>query len=353
MNKIKWFSLTFAIVLAIALVFPTTVSADSLPDGRTIFGDSFTLNSGEILDGDLSVFGGVVEIQSDATVKGSVFVLGGVVTINGTIEGDMTVIGGTVTLEENTLIKGNLTSPASYINRMPGAVVEGNSVEGLNFPGLNIDIPAIPDPQITPQPIVQVVPTITGIARTIGMLLVMVSLGALMLLIMPKSVETMTSALVARPWHVLGFGALTGLVMIVGGVILALTICLIPVVVLVALAVGLATLAGWLVLGYELGKRIASGIFHAEWHPVLTAAIGNLVLYLLSRGLTEIPCLGSFLVVVAALFGLGTAVVTLFGTKPYPQMGAADQNGQEVLTIEAEPTAAEPAAEDAGETPED
>ncbi|MCB2210101.1 polymer-forming cytoskeletal protein [bacterium] len=341
MKKIKWFSLTFAFVLAIALIFPTTVSADAPNDGRTVFGDSFTLNSGEILDGDLSVFGGVVEIQTDAIVKGDVFVLGGVVTIDGTVEGDMTVIGGTVTLEANTLIEGNLTSPASYINRVPGAEVKGNSVEGFEIPGINIAIPDIPEAPIVQQPVVQLVPTITSVARTIGTLLVMVSLGTLMLLIMPKSVETMTSALVVRPWHILGFGALTALVMIVGGVILALTICLIPVVALVGLAVGLATLAGWLALGYELGKRIASGIFRTEWNPVLSAALGNLVLYLLARGLTEIPCLGSFLVLVAALFGLGMAVVTLFGTRPYPQLGAADQNGQEVLTVETETAADE------------
>jgi hypothetical protein len=342
MKKIKRFSLILAVVMAIALIFPTTVSAESLDDGRTIFGESFTLNSGEILDGDLNVFGGVVEIQSGAIVKGNVFVLGGVVTIDGTIEGDMTVIGGTVTLEENTVIKGNLTSPASYVNRMPGAEVEGNTVEGVQVPGLDIEIPNISEPQIVQQPIVQIMPTITGIARTIGMLLVMVSLGALMLLIIPKSVDVMTSALIARPWHVLAFGALTALVLVVGGVILTLTICLIPVVVLVGLAVGLAVLAGWLAMGYELGKRIASGIFRAEWHPVLAAALGNLVLYLLARSLSLIPCLGSFLVLIAALFGLGMAVVTLFGTRPYPQIGSADENGQEVLTIQAEPVANDP-----------
>jgi len=138
-------------------------------------------------------------------------------------------------------------------------------------------------------------------------------------LLMPQATNTMTHALIAQPWAVLGFGALTAFVLVVGGLILAVTICLIPLVILAGLAVALGVLAGWLALGYELGKRIASGIFKTEWHPVLSAVLGNLILYLLASGLGLIPCLGGFLVFVAMLFALGMSVVTLFGAKPYPR----------------------------------
>jgi hypothetical protein len=106
------------------------------------------------------------------------------------------------------------------------------------------------------------------------------------------------------------------------------------VVVLAVMAFILATLAGWLTLGYEVGKQMASSIFKTSWHPVLTAVIGNLTLYILARGLWMIPCLGWTIVVLVALIGLGMAVVTLFGTNPYPRTAASAKPEQEVLTFD-------------------
>lgn len=166
-----------------------------------------------------------------------------------------------------------------------------------------------------------------------------------MLLVMPKATEVMTDALIAEPWHILGYGALTALVMLIGGLILTITICLIPVVIIVGLAFALAILAGWLALGYELGKRIAASIFNASWHPVISAAVGNLVLFLIAKSLDLIPCLGGFLVFVAMIFSLGMAVVTLFGTKPYPRKDDAVGKDQVVL-FESKETEAKAAAEE-------
>jgi hypothetical protein len=141
----------------------------------------------------------------------------------------------------------------------------------------------------------------------------------------------MTEALLAQPWSVLGFGALTAVVMVFGGIILTVTICLIPLVIVAGLAVALGILAGWLALGYELGKRMASDIFKTEWHPVLSAVLGNLVLYLLALGLGLIPCLGGFLVFVAMLFALGISVVTLFGARPFPRTPKESVEAEKVV----------------------
>jgi hypothetical protein len=337
MKKINKLFYILAIVLVTALIFPTNVYAAPVEGGRTIFGESYTLNSGEILDGDLNVFGGVVDIQAGAVVTGNMFVLGGVVTVDGTIEGDLTAIGGTVSLGNNAVIEGDLTSPASYINQSQGATIEGDTIQGWNIPWTNVEIPEINTPQVFNTRSFRILPTVSSIARGIGTLLVLVALGALMLLVMPKPSEVMTDSLVAKPWHILGYGALTALVMLVGGIMLTLTICMIPIVVLVGLAFGLAMLTGWLALGYELGKRMASGIFKTSWHPVLAAVLGNLVLYLLARGLGLIPCLGGFLVFIASLFGLGMVIVTLFGTKPYPRVEGLGDDEPEVLNADEGP----------------
>lgn len=323
------------LVLFFALLFPTpTVQAAPVEDGRTIFGESYTLENGEILDGDLNVLGGVVNIMEEATVTGNLLVVGGVVTVDGTIQGNLTAVGGTVSLTENAYIQGDLISPGSYVDISDSAIILGETIHDKILPNTNIEIPEITPPQVVQSPSFGIMSTLTRIAREIGQLLAMVALGALLMLILPKSADVMTQALIARPWTMLAFGALTALVLAIGGVILSLTICLIPVVVLCGLAFALALLVGWLALGYELGKQMASSIFNTTWHPVLTGVLGNLVLYVLARGLWMIPCLGWSLVVLAALFGLGMAVVTLLGTNPYPRIDQADSSGQKILVFD-------------------
>jgi len=332
-NKVLWLSL---LVLLVAFAYPQPVSAASLDDDRVIFGETYTLESGRILDGSLILIGGVVDIQSGATISGDMVALGSAGTIDGTIEGNLVTIGGTITLEQNTVIKGDLISPNSLITQEEGVTLEGNQVLGWNLPLSDLNIYPGFLPEINTISGGHALSIVNRISKEVAVTLVLVSLAALMLLVIPKSTEVMTSALSTKPWQMLGYGALTTLVMLVGGIILTITICMIPVVLLVGLSFGLAMLAGWLALGYELGKRIAATIFKATWHPVLSAALGNLVLYLLAKGLQLIPCIGGFLVFVAALFGLGMTVVTLFGTNPYPREETTDESEQIILNQDVE-----------------
>jgi len=321
----------FFVITILACALPTSVFAASHQEDRTILGENYTLESGRTLNGDLNVLGGLVTIEENATVNGNMFVLGGLVTIDGTITGDLIVIGGTVTLEENAVIKGSLFAPASYINQDESAIIEGEHHENWNMPWGEIYMPRFSQWATSYRPGMMVVPTINRIARVIALTLVMAGLGALLLLIMPNSTETMVKALVASPWQILGYGALTGVAVIVSAIILTITICLIPVAFLVLLAFGLALLVGWLILGYELGRRILTGMFHTKWSPALTALFGNAILYLISSGLSLIPCVGGVIELIAVLFGLGTVVVTLFGTRSYPRDEIKSEEGQVVL----------------------
>ena len=322
--------LLITIVGMLVFAFPAPVSATSPKDGRTIFGESYTLDSGEILDGSLTVFGGVVTIESGAVVSGDVVSFGSVINLNGTVEGNLSMYGGTLTLEDTAVIEGNLTSASAYIDQPPGAVIEGDIIQGVNIPWTELNLTNVPVPQYVPAARSGISLFFTNVAEFLGLLLASIALGALLILIIPKNLDVMTQALNAKPWEILAYGALTTAAMLVGGVLLSLTICMIPVVVLVGLAFLLAVLAGWLALGVQLGKLIETGIFKTSWHPALTAALGNAVLFILARALVAIPCLGAILVIIAALFGLGMAVVTLFGTSPYPR--APKENQIEVLS---------------------
>lgn len=331
MNKIQKYLFIFIAALMISLAFPHQVSAAPVEDDRTIFGENYTLESGRILDGDLNVIGGVVEIKKDAQVNGDVTVVGGLVTIDGIIAGNLTAVGGTVNLNENAVIQGNLISPASYINRDPGAIVEGDQIENWTFPWTHFNMPEFYRRGNFRTPQAPFLTIATRVGRGIAFSLILTGLGALLLLMMPKSAEVMTKSLETQPWVMLGYGALTAFVILIGSIIFAITICLIPVVILVGMAFALAVLVGWLILGYELGKKISESLFKATWHPVLSAALGNFLLYLIAVGVDLIPCLGGFLVFIAMLFGLGTTVVTLFGTHPYSRVPYKENEEKVVL----------------------
>lgn len=230
MKKQRKFVFVITLVALLTLAFPASVSAAPLEDDRTVFGTNYTLESGRILDGNLNVIGGVVDIEEDAAVSGDMFVLGGLVSVDGTIRGNLIVVGGTVTLEENAVIEGDLVSPASFINQDPDAEIKGNRVEDWDIPWTGFEMPMFHRSAVR-IPGMQIVPIITRLGRAAVFMLVLLGLAALMLLIMPRAVDTMTHGLLAQPWAVLGFGALTAVVMVFGGILLSLTICLIPLVI--------------------------------------------------------------------------------------------------------------------------
>ncbi len=351
MKIIRKAILLFAVILVITLALPNDAQAAPMANDRTIIGESYTLESGRILDGDLNVIGGVVEVETTATVNGNVLVLGGLVTIDGTIKGNLTAIGGTVNLEQNAVIEGDLISPVSYVNIDSSALVMGEQIDEWVIPGIGLERFMSVRPFIFRARPINLFPVLMQLGRTLATTLVMAALGALLLLVMPKPADRMRKSLISSPWQVLGYGTLTALVMFIFGVFLVVTICLIPVLILIGLTFALAILVGWLALGYELGERLAAGIFKTKWHPVLSAALGNLLLYLVAKGVSLIPCLGIFLVFITMLFALGMTVVTLFGTYPYPRSMDEDEVDDQVVLFErvqALPT--EPPASDEPET---
>jgi cytoskeletal protein CcmA (bactofilin family) len=90
MKTIYKLTLLFSIISVSLFALTACSNNATLTDHRTVIGETYTLEDGRILDGNLNVIGGVVAIKETASVNGNVFVLGGLVTIDGTIKGDLT-----------------------------------------------------------------------------------------------------------------------------------------------------------------------------------------------------------------------------------------------------------------------
>ena len=142
-------------VLMISFLFVGVVSASDGPapvmDDEVVFFGTYTLESGERLDGSLIVFGGVVKLKEDSLVTGDVLVFGGNVTASGDIERGLVAIGGVVSLTETAVVQGDLIAPATVVRRDEGARIYGQIITE-NIPEINVPyIPNLPDVPVVPE----------------------------------------------------------------------------------------------------------------------------------------------------------------------------------------------------------
>ena len=322
----------FTILLVLGCLFlPTsTVHAEGLQGGRVIFGDNYTLESGDTLDGDLVVIGGNVSIESDAVVEGDTVVIGGNVTLYGIVEGSMVIIGGTVKLGASSLVSGDLVTVGGLLQREPGARVEGDLVTNIPIP--DIQIPDVPSPPAAPEipdvpsppelvfpevtvnanplmEFVQVLTTALGVA-------ILAVLGSLFL---QPQIERVAQAIVKQPLIAGSFGLLTVVLSPFVLVILALTIILIPVVFLAVAVLAIAWLFGVISIGFEVGERFTKAI-NQTWPIPLASGLGTFLMMLVVGGIGLVPCVGWLAPFLVALLGIGGVTLTIFGSRSYPLM---------------------------------
>jgi hypothetical protein len=327
MKALTKISLFFIPLLALAL--PSTTFAKGLMDDQVVFGNTFILRSGDVLDGNLIVFGGNVELESGSMVDGDVVVFGGIINADGLITGSVVGLGGPVYLGGTAVVEGEVVSAGSPINQSAGAVIEGEIVDLsqgpflFDFPG---GVQTWPDGTQLPRmdwgwnPLVRIV-------HFLLWLIVGAVVATLMLLFVPDHTERVAYAAVNSPLHSLGIGLLVAVVFVPLVIILSfvmiillITICLLPFFLLVVIfAAVLAWAFGLIALGYEVGMRLNKGL-NRDWAPPVSAGIGTFLLLLVVYGLEiVIPCVGWTFPALVGLLGLGAVLLSRFGTRIYPQ----------------------------------
>ncbi|HAX71646.1 MAG TPA: hypothetical protein DCY14_18675 [Anaerolineae bacterium] len=328
------------LLLLALLILPTGSVYAQSPNGDVIlFGQNYTLESGDTLNGSLAVIGGNVMIEEGATVNGDVAVIGGNISINGDIDGDIALIGGNMSvtssidgdivivggqanLASTALVDGNIATIGGNVQKEPGAQVTG---EITNNAPPTIDVPEVPDipspntPNV-PDPDVNVSFSnpFWEFMGAIGQAIIIAGIGMLLTLFLQPQLERTGDAISRQPFAAGGFGLLTVIVVPVAAVLMAITILLIPVSLLVVFLVMPAVwVFGMVALGQEVGDRFTRAI-NQSWAPVLSTGFGTFLLMLIVGFVELIPCVGwlpSFLV---TLVGIGGVVMTWFGTRNPP-----------------------------------
>ncbi len=308
-----------ACLLALLLIVPAGPVLANGGEGVVRFGEDFTLESGEEVNGDLVVFGGDVVLEEDSFVNGTVFVMGGSATVAGEVDAELVVFGGNVELKSTAFIGSDLVAWGGQVERAEGAVVEGNVTEGVVFRGPRIVrlVPFPPTPEMVP---LEAGPrfffnTMIDIFKAVITALALMALGLLVVLFLPRQTETVGQAVLAAPLPSLGVGFLTAVVAVSLTALLAITICLAPIALFIGLIATVAGFFGWIAVGLLVGQKLLEGLQAREPAPLVAVVIGVLLISLISA----LPCLGFFVFLGVVSLGLGGVVLTRFGTMSYPE----------------------------------
>ena len=335
----RWLIALLGLVVAGLLLPVPPVLADGEPpeNGTFIWNEDYTLEEGERLEGDLIVFNGDVTLEPGSTVEGSVIVWSGSAEVAGTVENDLVVSGGDIALEDSALIGGTVVcSWNCEFDQEEGARVDGGVIEGTPLDNFRLETP--PDVPVPPQITLPSLPsmwaagpgrildwTLRAIRSLVAILVVAVVAG-LVALLWPEQTAQVGRTVVESPLPSLGVGLLTVVAATVLVVALTITICLSPVAILASLALSAAGLFGWIAVGGAIGERLLRALNVRQATPLWEAAVGALLITLVTTGLSSAFCLaplGWLLVISVGCAGLGAVALTRFGTMAYtPSTGA-------------------------------
>jgi cytoskeletal protein CcmA (bactofilin family) len=339
----KLLNTTLLLILMLIGAAPALAQEGHERPGQVIFGSDLRLEQGDIINGDVVIFGGSLRMAEGSRIEGDAVVFGGRGEINGEVEGDTAFIGGDVRLGPTAKVDGDVASVGGTVLVDEAANVRGQVIETTRF-----DLSRIPLPPIIPiQPVRPVPPElqfdrgvgyepanqffriVLASARGLLAALVISAIGLLVVLFLPEHTQIVGQAINQSAPGSFVVGLLTLIIGTLAIVLVVATCCLLPVGLLLALALVLATLFGWIVVGYLLGGRILRVLQknNDEPTPVAAALAGIFVVTLVQQGLmalSHLPCLGFFFWLLGALLwllivstGLGAVVLTRFGTQVY------------------------------------
>jgi cytoskeletal protein CcmA (bactofilin family) len=328
------------VLLLTVLVLPASNVYAQGPSGDVLlFGQNYTLESDDELNGNVAVFGGNITVEEDASVdgdialiggnfqmdgdvNGDVAVIGGNLTISGQVDGDIVVIGGQIQLTETAVVNGDIATIGGQVERDADAQVSGNITNNaplVEVPGVPDvpNVPGVPDVPNTPDVIYSYNPWWEG-ANVLFRALAVAAIAMLLTLFFQTQFERVGSAITGQPILAGSFGLLTLVVAPLAILIMTITIILIPVALIVGfILLPLAWLFGMIALGQEVGDRFTRAI-NQTWAPVLSTGFGTLLLMILSGFIGMVDCVGWLVPFILTLMGIGGVMMTWFGTRAVP-----------------------------------
>lgn len=325
--------LAFLIATLLSVAVAPPAFAQEGDEGRVIFGQDYTVESGQELEGDLVIFGGDLTVEAEGRidgdavvfggdvlvdeggrVKGDLAAIGGRVTVAGEVDSDVVSVGGNIYFKPTARIGNDAVAVFGQVEQPEGAYVGGQVVEGaeLRFEpfegfrwggvrGWRVNLFA---------------GFLYRAFRAIVTVMALMALGLLVVALLPEQVRVVSATVKGAPFPSIGVGFLTLFVFLLLTPILFIVVCIGWVAwLLLFIALAAAAIYGWIVLGSVVGERLLQAVKVAQPEPLASVLLGLFLITLVSA--TPL-CIGFLFILVAGSWGLGAVIFTRFGTTPYP-----------------------------------
>ncbi len=283
----------------------------------------------QIYQGDVVQFTGNITINPDEQIRGDVVAMSGNIDVRGKVYGDVTAMAGNIRLHSGSLVTGDVTTFAGNIQRDDGASVAGRitSQEGITGTGdsrfsypyhHNYDY-SFGFHHLSPW------------GRFSGWLISLLGLLALTaaaVAVFPKNLNAMKNSMETEPLRQLGIGLLGWAALPVVLLALVLTIIGIPVAILAAICLPVVVIIGFVVMALFAGQQLDNALGDrwlrfVDERPLIQGLKGIALIWIIKA----VPLVGWLIWPLAALFGMGTALATRFGTdRPWFKSKNKDDN---------------------------
>ncbi|MBI5400272.1 polymer-forming cytoskeletal protein [Candidatus Saganbacteria bacterium] len=247
----------------------------------------------------------LIEINNDIIVPAgshvnSAVAVRGSVTVNGSVAKDVVAVGGSVRLKDKALVNGDVVAIGGQVTKDPGAMVTG-SISEIALPGGFLQLEGL-----------------TKVSLIKGMiffdLLVFIGFLALAMILVALftsqlgvvSATTEKRLLASFLWGLLAVILIVPVIIVL--IVSLVGIILIPVWVILALV---ALIFGYVGAAHLVGKKALYAFKVKGSSMMLETICGIVVIYLVCL----VPIIGCILKALIGTVGLGSVVITRFGTQ--------------------------------------
>ena len=316
---------------------------EQVAQGRIVNGD-LTVEPGQVIESDVVLYDGDVEVReegriagnlvvysgdividADGAVDGDVSAFSGDVEIAGTVGGNVASWSGDIDLDASAHVGGDISVLSGDVTRDDAAFLGGNIVRGPNLKLGALPFGMFKDGSVPTPPTISVDRGPMSLGARIGefflrlvigfgLALLLVPIAAFVTYAFPDYVAGVEANYRRQPAVSFILGLMTGPVLAVIAVLLAVTICgiiLIPVPFFLLLGL---SFVGWTAIALTVGRR-ASGLLGMNVATPVLVLIGGAVLALVLVPLWSMGSCFRFFAGAATFligaFGLGAAVMPL------------------------------------------
>ncbi|HUB07470.1 MAG TPA: hypothetical protein VMB50_10725 [Myxococcales bacterium] len=266
---------------------------------------SVTIHAGERVR-DVVALGGSVDVQGGGAARDAVAIGGSVhVEQGGVVDRDAVAVGGSVKIDDGGRVGRDVTSVGGTVQSEHGAVV-GRDRVGLGLPGLGallalatgiLGVGALFSP-------------LWLIGTFVAKLVVFLACGLILLALWPRRLEVVAAELTRATGRSVLLGCAAAVLLPPLAVLFAITIIGIPLALLEAVGVAVATALGYSALALLVGRRLPFGTVH----PAIQLTVGWVLLDLLFL----IPILGFLLMLAVWVWTFGAVLASRFGREAAP-----------------------------------